>query len=79
MLGLDPVKEYAYTVKMRDAAGNVGSASAPAKAQWEGGKAFKSADGKTIAIEAEHYTRKAPGAASNGSFSRTGLVVQGRA
>ncbi|MBT3296065.1 MAG: hypothetical protein HN919_14535 [Verrucomicrobia bacterium] len=60
--GLEPGKEYVYTVKMRDASGNVGKASAPAKATWTGGEAFQSADGKTIVIEAESYTRRVAGA-----------------
>jgi len=59
--GLEPGKEYAYTVKMRDSSGNVGKPSAPAKAKWTGGDAFKSVDGKTIVVEAENYTRKIAG------------------
>lgn len=59
--GLEAGREYVYTVKMRDAAGNVGDPSAPAKAKWEGGRAFRSADGKTIVIESENFTRNVPG------------------
>ena len=59
--GLEPGKEYSYTVKMRDSCGNVTKASEPATAKWQGGKAFKSNDGKTIAIEAESFIRKVAG------------------
>jgi hypothetical protein len=59
--GLEPGKEYVYTVKMRDSSGNVGGPSALAKAKWTGGEAFKSVHGKTIVIEAENYTRKVAG------------------
>ncbi len=62
--GLDNGLRYAYRVKMRDACGNVTKPSAEAAATWEQAEAFRSADGKTIVIEAESFTRSVAGAGS---------------
>ncbi len=62
--GVDPEQRYTYRVRMRDTCGNTTKPSVEATAEWEQADAFRSADGKTIVIEAESFTRSVPGAGS---------------
>jgi len=62
--GLDRGQRYAYRVKLRDKCGNVTRPSAEAAVEWEEAEAFRSADGKSIVIEAESFTRAVAGAGS---------------
>ncbi len=67
--GLEKGRTYVYSVKMRDACGNVTKPSATAQARWEEAPAFTSADGETIVIEAENFKRNVPGAGSGKDFT----------
>ena len=62
--GLDGAQTYAYRVRMRDTCGNVTRPSVAAVAEWEKTEAFRSADGKTVVIEAESYSRNVAGSGS---------------